>query len=168
VRRRSAAQLFPSPKKKPDHSDLMARLRRDAERIARHFDLAYREIVPERANVRRRYGVCYADGRIQVRLNHARTGEALKYSSLVNTLCHEMAHLRHFNHGPRFKALYFRVLDYARREGIYRPGRTLPREWIQMDLFSGGPIRGEGIARLSRTGATESVTPPVTRMDEKG
>jgi hypothetical protein len=146
----------------------MARLRRDADRIARQFNLAYREIIPERANVRRRYGVCYADGRIQVRLNHARTGEALKYSSLVNTLCHEMAHLRHFNHGPRFKAFYFKVLDYARREGIYRPGRTLSREWIQMDLFGGGTIRGEGIARLPGTGATESVSPPVTRADEKG
>jgi hypothetical protein len=40
----------------------------------------------------------------------------------VNTLCHELAHLRHFNHGPRFKAFYFHLLDWARVEGIYRPG----------------------------------------------
>jgi hypothetical protein len=41
----------------------------------------------------------------------------------VNTLCHELAHLRHFNHGPRFKAFYFEILDGARALGIYRPGR---------------------------------------------
>jgi len=97
--------------------------------------------------VKRRYGVCYADGRILVRLSHAKTGEALKYSSLINTVCHEMAHLRHFNHGPRFKAFYFEMVDYARREGIYRPGRTPPREWVQMSLFGGEPVRGDGIAK---------------------
>ena len=59
----------------------------------------------------------------------ATTGKPLKYSSLVNTLCHELAHLRHFDHGPRFKAFYFEILDFARESGIYRPrrpGRTRP------------------------------------------
>jgi hypothetical protein len=72
--------------------------------------------------VKSRYGVCYADGRIRIRLRHAATGRSLKYSSLVNTLCHELAHLRHFDHGPRFKAFYLILLDFARVEGIYRPG----------------------------------------------
>ncbi len=102
--------------------ELIGRLERDAERIARRFRLAYRSIEAERANVRSRYGVCYDDGRIKIRLRHAVTGRQLKYSSLVNTLCHELAHLRHFDHGERFKAFYFQLLDYARSEGIYRPG----------------------------------------------
>ena len=127
----------------------MARLRRDADRIARRFGLTCQEIAPERPNVKRRYGVCYADGRIAVRLSHAKTGKALKYSSLVNTVCHELAHLRHFNHGPRFKAFYFEILDYARREGIYRPGTAPAREWLQMDLFGEEFVRGDGIARRS-------------------
>jgi predicted metal-dependent hydrolase len=104
-----------------DARELIERLNRDAERIAVRFGLRYRAIEAERANVRRRYGVCFADGRIRIRLRHAATGRSLKYSSLVNTLCHELAHLRHFNHGPRFKAFYFRLLDFARAEGIYRP-----------------------------------------------
>ena len=54
------------------------------------------------------------------------TGRPLKYSSLVNTLCHELAHLRHFNHGLRFRAFYAELLEYARREGIYQPGRAAP------------------------------------------
>ena len=51
--------------------DLMARLSRDAELIAAHFELSYRSIEPERANVKRRYGVCYSDGSIRIRLRHA-------------------------------------------------------------------------------------------------
>jgi hypothetical protein len=100
---------------------LLDSLQRDAERIAHRFGLRYKSIGAERANVTRRYGVCFSDGAIRIRLRHAVTGRPLKYSSLVNTLCHELAHLRHFNHGPRFKAFYFEVLDFARANGIYRP-----------------------------------------------
>jgi len=101
---------------------LIEMLERDAARIARVFGLRYRSIAPERPQVKRRLGVCYRDGSIRIRLSHATTGQALKYSSLVDTLCHELAHLRHFNHGRRFQTLYRRILDHARREGIYRPG----------------------------------------------
>ncbi len=104
---------------------LIARLNRDAERIAGRFGLRYKSIEAERANVKNRYGICYADGGIKIRLRHSVTGRALKYSSLVNTLCHELAHLRHFNHGERFKAFYLQLLDFARAEGVYRPGRSL-------------------------------------------
>ena len=101
--------------------DLIERLNGDAERIAARYGLRYASITAERANVKSRYGVCYSDGAIKIRLRHATTGRPLKYSSLVNTLCHELAHLRHFDHGPRFKAFYFEILDYARAVGIYRP-----------------------------------------------
>jgi predicted metal-dependent hydrolase len=104
----------------------MERLNRDAERLAGRFQLRYRAIEAERPNVKRRYGICFADGTIRIRLRHVVTRKPLKYSSLVNTLCHELAHLRHFNHGPRFKAFYLRILEHARREGIYQPGP--PRE----------------------------------------
>jgi hypothetical protein len=96
-------------------------LRRDARRLADAFSLPLRSLAAERANVKRRYGVCFDDGSIRVRLRHVRTGRALKYSGLVDTLCHELAHLRHFDHGPAFQAFYRQVLEYARRRGIYRP-----------------------------------------------
>lgn len=101
---------------------LIEMLERDAAHIARVFGLRYRSIAPERPQVKRRLGVCYRDGSIRLRLTHATTGRALKYSSLVDTLCHELAHLRHFNHGRRFQALYRQILEHARRAGIYRPG----------------------------------------------
>ncbi len=102
---------------------LIARLNRDAQQIAWRFDLSYRSIEPERANVKRRYGICYEDGVIKIRLRHAVTGRPLRYSSLVSTLCHELAHLRHFNHGVRFRAFNMELLEFAREQGIYRPVR---------------------------------------------
>jgi len=107
---------------------LLDRLTRDADRICHAFGLRYRVLEAERANVKRRYGICYSDGTIKIRLRHVTTGEPLKYSSLVNTLCHELAHLRHFNHGPHFQAFYQRLLRWSRDQGIYRPapiGRRL-------------------------------------------
>ena len=102
--------------------ELVARLNRDGASIAARFGLRYRAIEAERPRVKRRYGVCYADGTIRIRLAHAASGKPLKYSSLVNTLCHELAHLRHFNHGARFQRFYREILEYARRLRIYRPG----------------------------------------------
>ncbi|MBK6849627.1 MAG: DUF45 domain-containing protein [Proteobacteria bacterium] len=107
--------------KSADKTALLARLRCDAERIATHFGLVCRDLDAERGNVKRRYGSCHADGRIRIRLTHARTGQPLRYSSLIDTLCHELAHLRHFNHGPAFREYFWRLLAFARREGIYQP-----------------------------------------------
>jgi predicted metal-dependent hydrolase len=106
--------------------ELMAQLNRDAIVIASHFGLRYRAIEAERANVKSRYGICYSDGTIKIRLRHATTGKPLKYSSLVATLCHELAHLRYFNHGPRFREFNRVVLEFARERRIYRP-RSAPQ-----------------------------------------
>ena len=103
--------------------ELIERLREDADRICAHFGLRYEALEAERANVKRRYGICYSDGTIKVRLGHVTTGEPLKYSSLVSTLCHELAHLKHFDHSPRFQDFYQKILAWARRQGIYRPGQ---------------------------------------------
>ncbi len=107
-------------------AELVARLNRDGAIIAAHFGLRYRSIEAERANVKNRYGVCYSDGTIKIRLRHVTTGKPLKYSSLIATLCHELAHLRHFNHGLRFRRFNQEVLEYARAQGIYRPRRQRP------------------------------------------
>jgi predicted metal-dependent hydrolase len=100
----------------------LERLRRHAVTLARAFDLPLRSVDAESPRVRRRLGICYADGSIRIRLHRLSEPELLKYSVMVDTLCHELAHLRHLNHGQRFWRLYRRILGYARRHGIYRPG----------------------------------------------
>lgn len=90
--------------------------------LSKRFRLRPHALHAERDGVNGHYGICYEDGVILIRLRHAKTGRLLKESSLVDTLCHELAHLRHFDHGPRFKRLYLKILDEARRRGYYRPG----------------------------------------------
>ncbi len=131
---------------------VLERLKRDARLLVSYFRLELHSIDPERAQVKQRYGVCYSDGSIRIRLHHAQTGRLLKYSGMVDTLCHELAHLRYFDHGVRFQLFYRRILEHARHIGVYRPGprgrRAPPRQTqrtphpsptpkpIQLDLFS--------------------------------
>jgi predicted metal-dependent hydrolase len=128
---------------------LIERLNRDGERIARYFGLRYQSITAERSNVTSRYGSCCDEGTIKVRLCHLVTGKPLKYSSLLNTLCHELAHLRFFNHGDRFKLFYQQILEWARTEGIYQPGPTaqpvavanLPEPRAKAEREHTGPVQ---------------------------
>ena len=111
------------------------RLRVWGEELARAFGLRYRSLDPESAGVVDHYGICYEDGVIRIRLRHATTGRLLKESSLVDTLCHELAHLRHFDHSERFRRLYLRILDAARTRGYYRPGPQHGRGPRQLSLM---------------------------------
>lgn len=150
-------------KRKREDRELVERLNRDALSIARRFGLRFRSIEAERANVKRRYGVCYADGTIRIRLRHAKSGEPLKYSSLVNTLCHELAHLRHFNHGRRFQALYRQILEHARRAGIYRPGADeVP---VEARPRWAAPAARSPATRATRTGGVPIASPAAARAE---
>jgi hypothetical protein len=119
-----------SPAEHQEQRAVIERLRRDAGFLAGRFRLQLRAIDAEGPRVKRRYGICYEDGSIRIRLRHVRSGQLLRYSALIDTLCHELAHLRHFNHGPNFHMLYRHILAYARRSGIYRPSQrpVPPRE----------------------------------------
>jgi hypothetical protein len=104
-----------------DYETLVSRLREDARRVAERFRLPAFDLDADRPSARSRYGICFGDGRILVRLVNVRTGRTLKYSALVDTVVHELAHLRYMNHGPRWEALYQRMLAWARSQGIYEP-----------------------------------------------
>ena len=107
-------------------SALLDDLRRDAMRVAERFELPPFVLDADRPGATDRYGICHDDGRILVRLCHATTGRPLRYSALVDTVVHELAHLRHRDHGPRWEALYQRMLEWCRQEGLYRPRPVTP------------------------------------------
>lgn len=130
-----------------DYRDLVDRLRADATRVAEEFRLPPYDLDANRADASDRYGVCFDDGRIRVRLVHARTGRVLRYSALIDTVVHELAHLRHMDHGPRWEALYEQMLAWCRRRGIYTPQprrstssvvsmAPTPHAQVQLGLFT--------------------------------
>ncbi len=112
---------------------IMDRLAAIGAELAQRFSLRYVTLEAEREGVKAHYGICYRDGTIRIRLRHAVTRKPLKESSLVDTLCHELAHLKHFDHSPRFKLFYQEILAEARRRGYYRPGPGTDRG--QLALF---------------------------------
>lgn len=113
-----------------EDGEVLEKLRTMAAALAAHFTLRYSAVDAEAEGVVQHYGICYADGRIRIRLRHATTGRLLKESSLVDTLCHELAHLKHFDHSLRFRRFHEKVLFEARRRGWYKPGPApaAPRE----------------------------------------
>jgi hypothetical protein len=132
-----AAPSTPREKRRQEDAEAMLRLRNWGEDLAREFKLSWSALEAEQDGVTEHYGVCYEDGLIRIRLRHARTGRLLKESSLVDTLCHELAHLRYLDHGARFKRLYLRILARARALGYYRPGPAA-RKPRQGSLFEPG------------------------------
>jgi len=109
-----------------NEEELLDRLRRDAATLAEPFELRYASIGKTRRDARI-YGCCDLEGHIRIRLRSRISGGFLRYSSLLATLCHELAHLEHFNHGKDFRALNERLLAYARVVGLYRPARGAAR-----------------------------------------
>ena len=133
--RRPSAPASERVRRIEDDRKTMGWLREYGTDLARRFKLRPMAIDAERDGVNGHYGICYDDGLIRIRLRHARTGRPLKESSLVDTLCHELAHLRYLDHSERFHRLYRRILDTARRLGYYRPGPQPDGRPVQLGLF---------------------------------
>ena len=158
VRLRQIAARAPWNAERPFRFDedleMMTRLRRWGADLARRFGLRYKSLDPEQDGVVEHYGICYEDGVIRIRLRHATTRKLLKESSLVDTLCHELAHLRHLDHSIRFRRLYSKILNKARQLGYYRPGSGDTRKPRQLTLFEAGACgAGEPRAPGSTTNA---------------
>ena len=145
----------------------LERLRRHAQLLSHAFDLPLRSVDAEGPRVRRRLGICFSDGRIRIRLHQLREPELLKYSVMVDTLCHELAHLRHLNHGQRFWRLYRRILAYARRHGIYRPGPEpiAPRAAAAFDRLPSAITRAVPRTTDERVGTLPTLREPRGQLE---
>jgi hypothetical protein len=83
--------------------------------------------------LRRTYGRCtYRESStvvIQVRCTaDGDPSQWRRVGAITGTLLHELAHLRYRSHGPRFWALYRRLVNRAEAAGLYDPTDRDPAE----------------------------------------
>ncbi len=63
------------------------------------------------------HGECYATRKINIRLTSRDMKRLLSNKTVIDTLCHELAHLLEMNHGPHHKRLLIAMLIWLERNG---------------------------------------------------
>jgi hypothetical protein len=113
----------------PKDRELFRAVKSILEGMAEKYDLPLKEVVPvPRGKIVDRYGDCSQTGRVRIAL---RNFDGKKWANkrerpwtIVQTMAHELAHLRHFNHKDYWMILFsdimrematFGVLDRVRK-----------------------------------------------------
>jgi hypothetical protein len=128
---KNAAQLtlWPTP---AAQAAALNHLRVLLEPLVQREGLTAAFVVRPGLRLRRTYGRCtYRDGAtvIHVRCTADHDPSAWRpVGSITGTLLHELAHLRYRSHGPRFWALYRRLVNRAEAAGLYDPRDRDPAE----------------------------------------
>lgn len=133
------------------------------KRVAKHYDLPLRTIapVPEPEFATSSLGYCSATGDITLTLRGMRNGvwdeEPRREEDVWNTAAHELAHLRHFNHGVAFQEF-----DEELRVAI----RNMRQDHIDKVLARLVKLQAsrEGEAAIGNTEAAEAFASMINKM----
>jgi len=87
-------------------------VRKIVKKLIETFDLP-KCSVTELPNTVRHFGECYDTKRIKIRLKYYKKNRDLSRNTIIDTICHELSHLAHFDHGRDFKRLYNIILSYT-------------------------------------------------------
>ena len=104
------------------------------DKVCAHFGLTYSKIMPETKKLAKYYGACWPckkcidaehiDAKncnekiIYIRLHVLnKPTKPLARKTILQTLAHEIAHLREWNHGPRFDEFEFEIFEHMRLLG---------------------------------------------------
>jgi hypothetical protein len=92
-----------------------------ANKVCKHFRLKYNAILPETRKQVRFYGECVQTPKgknIYIRIHQlGRPRRPLAASTILDTLAHELAHLRHWGHDKKHKELHKQILVFIRELG---------------------------------------------------
>ena len=106
---------------KEEVAAILAKVKREVQPLLREFGLKFKtlkESVAEGSLGFNRGG----GGIIALNVRQKRFPMKLrKYSAVMATMLHELAHIRHMNHGPQFKMFEIELREWARKKGIYKP-----------------------------------------------
>lgn len=104
-------------------ADILKNIDKDVKPILRHFKIDYTHIFE---TLGENYGGFNkrSFGNDCIGLNcrqHVDNTKIKKYSAIMLTMLHELAHCRHRNHQKEFYDFMNEIVDFARKKGIYNP-----------------------------------------------
>ncbi len=105
-----------------------------AEKVCKHYSLSYGRIVPEIRKQTKHYGECRPCDKcsnsehideincnekiLYIRIHQLNKPRvALAKSTILQTLAHELAHLRQWNHGAAHRAFEDEIMAFIRKTG---------------------------------------------------
>ncbi len=105
-----------------------------AQRVCKHYGLSYGQIVPETRKQTRHYGECNPCDKcnnaehideahcnekvLYIRIHQLNKPQiALATSTILQTLAHELAHLREWRHGAHHREFEAEIMEFIRELG---------------------------------------------------
>lgn len=59
------------------------------------------------------FGYCSTDGHIRIAIRNPNTGKPVKWETVINTVCHELAHMTYQHHKRSWYILYRKYFNYV-------------------------------------------------------